>query len=58
MSCVVSFAFVLGYYQPLFVALSIPLLSATPFAISRSLSRVFKDGCVYVNPASPKYRSG
>jgi len=42
----VSFATLLGYYQPVFIALSIPVLVATPYLISRSLSRVIKGGCV------------
>jgi hypothetical protein len=42
----VSFAAALGYYQPAFILLSIPVLALTPFLISQSLSKVFKDGCV------------
>jgi hypothetical protein len=42
----VSAAVVLSYYQPLFVVLSVPVLIATPYLISRSLSKVFRDGCV------------
>jgi len=45
-----SFAVVLGYYQPLFVALCVPVLLATPYLISRSLAKLFKDGCVIVSP--------
>ncbi len=44
----VSFAVALSYYQPLFVLLSIPILLVSPYLISRSLSRVFRDGCVVV----------
>ena len=47
----VSFAALLSYYQPVFIALSIPVLVATPFLISRSLSRVFKEGCVIIGGA-------
>ena len=47
----VSFAAALSYYQPVFVALSIPVLVVTPFLISRSLSRVFTDGCVVIGGA-------
>ncbi len=42
----VSFATVLTDYQPAFIAISIPVLVATPYLISRSLSKVFRDGCV------------
>lgn len=45
----VTFASLLAYYQPFFVALSIPVLLATPYLISRSLSRVMKDGCVVLD---------
>ncbi len=45
----VSFASLLAYYQPVFVALSIPVLVATPYLISRSLFRVMKDGCVVLD---------
>jgi hypothetical protein len=43
---VTAFATLLSYYQPLFIGLSIPVLLATPFLISRSLSKVFTDGCI------------
>ena len=36
----------LAYYQPVFILLSVPVLLVTPFLISRSLSKVFKEGCV------------
>ena len=42
----ISFSAVLAYYQPVFIALSIPVLLGTPFLISRRLSRVFRDGCL------------
>jgi len=47
----VSFAAALSYYQPVFVALSIPVLIVTPFLTSRSLSKVFKEGCVVFGKA-------
>jgi hypothetical protein len=46
----VSFAVALSYYQPLFVVLSIPVLMGSPYLISRSLSKLFKEGCVAVPP--------
>jgi hypothetical protein len=45
---VTSFATLLGYYQPAFMLLSLPVLLVTPYLTSRSLSRVFRDGCVYL----------
>jgi hypothetical protein len=45
----VSFATLLGYYQPVFIALSIPVLIVTPYLISRSLSKVIKEGCVVIS---------
>jgi len=42
----VSFAVFLANYQPAFIALSVPVLMATLYLASRSLSKVFKDGCV------------
>jgi hypothetical protein len=42
----VSFAVALNYYQPLFMALSVPVLLISPFLISRSLSKVYRDGCI------------
>jgi hypothetical protein len=42
----VSFAALLAYYQPVFILLSIPVLLVTPYLISRSLSKVFSEGCV------------
>lgn len=47
----VSFATVLADYQPAFIAISIPVLVVTPYLISRSLSKVFKDGCVVLQRA-------
>jgi hypothetical protein len=44
----VSFAALLGYYQPVFVLLSLPVLLVAPYLVSRSLAKVFRDGCVYV----------
>jgi len=41
-----AFATLLSYYQPLFIGISIPVLLATPFLISRSLSKVFTKGCI------------
>lgn len=45
----VAFVSILGYYQPVFVLLSIPVLVATPYLISRSLSKVFREGCVVLD---------
>ena len=45
-----SVAVALGLYQPLFVALSLPVLLVTPYLICRSLSRLFRDGCVVAPP--------
>jgi len=42
----VSLAGLLSYYQPAFLALSVPVLLASPYLISRSLSKVFKEGCI------------
>jgi hypothetical protein len=44
----VSFSTLLGYYQPAFILLSIPVLLAAPYMTSRSLSKVFREGCVYL----------
>jgi hypothetical protein len=41
-----SYVLVLTAYQPVFIGLSIPLLVATPYLISRSLSKVYSGGCV------------
>lgn len=48
----------LAYYQPVFLLISLPVLLATPYLTSRSLGRVFKEGCVVLPPiagaSSPK----
>jgi len=44
----VSFATLLGYYQPAFILLSIPVLLVAPYLTSRSLSKVFREGCVII----------
>ncbi len=41
-----AFAALLSYYQPLFIGVSIPVLLVTPFLISRSLSKVYREGCI------------
>jgi hypothetical protein len=41
-----SYVLVLTAYQPVFIGLSIPLLVATTYLISRSLSKVYGGGCV------------
>jgi hypothetical protein len=46
----VSFAALLSYYQPVFILLSVPVLVATPYLVSRSLAKVFREGCVMINP--------
>ena len=48
----VSFAALLGYYQPAFILLSIPVLLAAPYLTSRGLAKVFREGCVVVRPGS------
>jgi hypothetical protein len=47
----VSFAAILGYYQPAFILLSIPVLLGAPYLTSRSLSKVFREGCVFIEKA-------
>jgi len=47
-----SFATLLGYYQPAFILLSIPVLLATPYLTSRSLAKVYLDGCVHFKTES------
>ncbi|MDV3244261.1 MAG: hypothetical protein LYZ66_03670 [Nitrososphaerales archaeon] len=42
----VAAATTLAQYQPLFIGVSLPVLMATPFLISRNLSKVFKEGCI------------
>lgn len=53
----VSFATILGYYQPAFILLSIPVLIVTPYLVSRSLSKVHREGCVIVPRPSMKQLS-
>ncbi len=47
-----SFAVTLDYYQPLFVALTVPILLVSPLLVCRALGKAFRDGCVVV-PKSP-----
>jgi len=49
-SGVASFTALLGYYQPAFILISLPVLLATPYLTCASLARVFRDGCVRVRP--------
>jgi hypothetical protein len=42
----VSFAAILAYYQPVFILVSLPVLLLTLYLTSRSLGRVFREGCV------------
>lgn len=44
-----AFATLLATYQPLFIGISIPVLALTPLLISRSLSKVFKEGCIILH---------
>ncbi len=46
----VSFATLLGYYQPAFILLSIPVLVLSPYLTSRGLAKVYREGCVVVGP--------
>ncbi len=48
----VSFAGLLGYYQPVFILLSIPVLLVAPYLTSRSLAKVYREGCVYLSKAA------
>ncbi len=48
----VAFATVIGYYQPVFILFSLPILAACPYLVSRSLGKAFTDGCVLVRPAT------
>ena len=41
----VAFASLLSYYQPEFIAASLPALLLTLYLVSRSLSRAFRSGC-------------
>jgi len=45
-----SFSTLLGYYQPAFILLSLPVLLITPYLTAKSLSGVYKDGCVPLAP--------
>jgi len=47
-----SFVTLLGYYQPAFILLSLPVLLVTPYLTSWSLAKVFRDGCVYLKTES------
>jgi hypothetical protein len=49
----VSFETLLGYYQPVFIILSLPVLLAAPYLTSRSLSKVFREGCVLLGRTPP-----
>ena len=49
-SGVASFAALLGYYQPAFILVSLPVLLATPYLTCLSLARVFREGCVRIRP--------
>ena len=44
----VSLATLIGYYQPAFILLSLPALVAAPYLTSSSLSKVFREGCVFL----------
>ena len=50
-----SVAITLGYFQPVFVLLGIPVLLITPYLTSRALTKVFREGCVIV-PQSGYHR--
>jgi hypothetical protein len=47
----VTFAGLIGYYQPVFIVLSIPVLVVAPYLTSRGLAKVYRDGCVLVKPS-------
>ena len=47
-SGVASFAALLGYYQPAFILISLPVLFATPYLTCVSLAKVFSEGCVRI----------
>ncbi len=49
----VSLSALLAYYQPVFIVLSLPVLVATPFMTSRSLAKVYAEGCVRLGPKVP-----
>ena len=44
----VTLAAGLASYQPLFILVSLPVLALTPYLTSRSLTKVFREGCVIV----------
>jgi hypothetical protein len=44
----VTLAAGLASYQPLFILVSLPVLAVTPYLTSRSLAKVFREGCVIV----------
>lgn len=48
----VAFASALSYYQPEFIAATLPVLVLTMYAVSRSLARRFGQGCP-VEPGAP-----
>ena len=50
----VSLSGLIAYYEPVFLILSIPVLLLVPYLTSRSLSKVFRDGCVYLPGKGPK----
>jgi hypothetical protein len=47
----VTLATGLASYQPLFILVSLPVLAVTPYLTARSLSKVFREGCVLVRQA-------
>jgi len=47
----VSLATALTFYQPVFILLAVPVLLLTPYLISRSLSKVFREGCILLPKA-------
>ena len=44
----VTLATGLASYQPFFILVSLPVLALTPYLTSRSLTKVFREGCVIV----------
>ncbi len=49
----VTLAGLIGYYQPVFILLSVPVLVLTLYLMSGSLSKVYREGCVYLNGREP-----
>ena len=49
----VTLATGLASYQPLFILVSLPVLAVTPYLTSRSLAKVFREGCVIVGKGIP-----